>query len=144
MTIIIVQCRLDSTRLPRKALLPLGGRPLVAWTLAAMKRVPADHYILAVDYDSFQELEPVAKDCGWDIFAGSKEDVLDRFCACATAYECLEPCDIILRATADNPFLFYEAATCLLQEMQRQPVDYLTFAGGIGENSAKQQWRRGF
>lgn len=129
MTIIIVQCRLDSTRLPRKALLPLGGRPLVAWTLAAMKRVPADHYILAVDYDSFQELEPVAKNCGWDIFAGSKEDVLDRFCACATAYECLEPCDIILRATADNPFLFYEAATCLLQEMQRQPVDYLTFTG---------------
>ncbi len=63
MTIIIVQCRLDSTRLPRKALLPLGGRPLVAWTLAAMKRVPAEHYILAVEYDSFQELEPVAKDC---------------------------------------------------------------------------------
>ncbi len=129
MTIIIVQCRLDSSRLPRKALLPLGGRPLVAWTLAAMKRVPADHYILAVDHDSFQELEPVAKDCGWDIFAGAKDDVLERFCACATAYQCLEPSDIILRATADNPFLFYEAATCLLEEMRRQPVDYLTFTG---------------
>ena len=34
MTIIIVQCRLDSSRLPRKALLPLAGRPLVAWGVA--------------------------------------------------------------------------------------------------------------
>lgn len=129
MTIIIVQCRLDSSRLPRKALLPLGGRPLVAWTLAAMKRVPADHYILAVDHDSYQELEPVAKDCGWDIFAGAKDDVLERFCEVAVKYQCLEPADIILRATADNPFLFYEAATCLLEEMKQNPVDYLTFTG---------------
>lgn len=129
MTIIIVQCRLDSSRLPRKALLPLGGRPLVAWTLAALRQVPADHYVLAVDQDSHHELEPVAKDCGWDIFAGSKEDVLERFCAVATFYQCVEPSDIILRGTADNPFLFYEAATLLLEEMKKNPADYLTFAG---------------
>ena len=111
MTIIIVQCRLDSSRLPRKALLPLGGRPLVAWTLASLRQVPADHYVLAVDQDSYHELEPVARDCGWDIFAGPKEDVLERFCDVASFYQCVEPSDIILRGTADNPFLFYEAAT---------------------------------
>lgn len=129
MTIIIVQCRLDSSRLPRKALLPLGGRPLVAWTLASLRQVPADHYVLAVDQDSYHELEPVARDCGWDIFAGPKEDVLERFCDVASFYQCVEPSDIILRGTADNPFLFYEAATLLLEEMKKNPVDYLTFAG---------------
>lgn len=129
MTIVVVQCRLDSTRLPRKALLPLAGRPLVAWTLAAMKRVPADHHILAVDQDSCQELAPMAQECGWEIFAGSKDDVLERFCAVATHYQCLEPSDLILRATADNPFLFHDAAVQLLEEMRRQPCDYITFTG---------------
>lgn len=129
MIIIIVQCRLDSSRLPRKALLPLGGRPLVAWTLAAMGQVPADHHILAVDEDSYQELAPVARECGWDIVAGAKDDVLERFCAVARKYGCVEPSDSVLRATADNPFLFYEAASLLLEEMKRQPVDYLTFTG---------------
>ena len=129
MTIVVVQCRLDSSRLPRKALLPLAGRPLVAWTLAAMKKVPADHHVLAVDQDSYLELSPVALDCGWDIFAGSKDDVLERFCTVATHYRCLEPSDLILRATADNPFLFHEAAVQLLEEMERQPCDYITFTG---------------
>lgn len=127
MTLVVVQCRLDSTRLPRKALLPLAGRPLLSWTLNAMKQVPADHYILAVDNDSLQELSPVAKDCGWDIFGGSKDDVLDRFCSVAAHYDCLDTTDLILRATADNPFLFYEAATQLLQEMKKNPCDYMTF-----------------
>ena len=129
MTIVIVQCRLSSSRLPRKALLPLGGRPLVTWTLEAMHCVPADRYILAVDYDSEQELAPLAADCGWECFAGSRDDVLDRFCAAALYAECVTPGDIIVRATADNPFLFYEAARQLLGEIKRHPCDYITYTG---------------
>lgn len=129
MTIVVVQCRLSSSRLPRKALLPLAGRPLLAWTLAAMGQVPADHHILAVDHESVQELEPIAKDCGWDIFAGDRDDVLGRFCAVAAQYGCVGPTDMILRATADNPFLFHEAAVQLLEEMRRSPCDYLTYVG---------------
>lgn len=129
MTIVVVQCRLSSSRLPRKALLPLAGRPLLAWTLAAMGQVPADRHILAVDHESFQELEPIAKDCGWDIFAGDRDDVLERFCAVADQYGCMGPSDLILRATADNPFLFHEAAVQLLEEMRKNPCDYLTYTG---------------
>ena len=47
MTILVVQCRLSSTRLPGKALLPLGNSTVLDWTLAAMKKVPADEYYLA-------------------------------------------------------------------------------------------------
>ena len=123
MTIVIVQCRLSSTRLPQKALLPLGGKPLVRWTLDAMKKVPAHKYILAVDYDSEALLAPIAYDAGWDIFAGPKEDVLERFCAAAVSVGCCLPTDYIVRATADNPFLFYEAAISLLKEMEKNLLE---------------------
>ena len=36
--VVIVQCRLSSTRLPGKALLPLGGKTILEWTLASMKK----------------------------------------------------------------------------------------------------------
>lgn len=129
MTVVIVQCRLSSTRLPRKALLPLGGKPVLAWTLDAMKQVPADRYILAVDYESEEELKPIATEYGWDCFAGSGDDVLERFCAAAIWADCVLPNDLILRATADNPFLFYESAIQLLKEIKKHPCDYITFTG---------------
>lgn len=129
MTIVIVQCRLSSTRLPQKALLPLGGKPVIAWTLEAMNLVPAKKHILAVDYESEEILAPIAKEYGWECLAGSTEDVLDRFCSIAKKVDCVDPTDIILRATADNPFLFYEAATQLLEEMKKNPCDYITFTG---------------
>ena len=128
-TVLIVQCRLSSTRLPRKALLSLGGRTIIEWVLASMRLVPVDEYYLATDYDSAPELEPIAKKCGWKFFAGSKEDVLDRFCKVIE----LSKADVVVRATADNPFLFYEAAEALVDEYSKrcgtEKIDYITWTG---------------
>lgn len=127
--VLIVQCRLSSTRLPKKALLPLGSKTVLEWVLASMKKVPADKYYLAVDTDSAEELEPIAKKCGFQFFAGSKDDVLDRFCKVIE----LSKADVVIRATADNPFLFYEAAEDLLSEYKDRStsskIDYITWAG---------------
>ena len=104
-TVLIIQCRLSSTRLPRKALLPLGGKCVLEWVLQAMKKVKVDKYYLAVDSESAPELKPFADKYGYDFFAGSKEDVLDRFCKVIEKSKA----DVVIRAPADNPFLFYEA-----------------------------------
>ncbi|MBO6100874.1 MAG: hypothetical protein J6P07_06030 [Spirochaetaceae bacterium] len=80
MTVLVIQSRLSSTRLPEKALLPLGGKPVLAWVFAAMKKVKADRYFLATDYDSEARLKPVAEENGFECFAGPKDDVLRRFC----------------------------------------------------------------
>lgn len=128
-TVVIVQCRLSSTRLPRKALLPLGGKSLLEWTLAAMKKVKADAYFLATDVDSGPELEGIAKAAGYSFYAGSKDDVLDRFVKTIE----LSNADVVVRATADNPFLFHEAASALLDEYRDRegssPVDYISWTG---------------
>ncbi len=128
-TVVIVQCRLSSTRLPRKALLPLGGKTVLEWTLTAMKNVKADAYYLATDTDSEADLVPIAKKCKWELYAGSKNDVLERFCRVIEKSKA----QYVLRATADNPFLFYEAAQELLDDFaartQTSGIDYMTYSG---------------
>lgn len=126
---VIVQCRLSSTRLPGKALKNLGGESVLSWTLDAMKKIPSERYFLACDYDSENSLEKIAKNCGWEIFAGSRDDVLERFCSLVKML--FPECETIVRATADNPFLFYEAAQKSLEEFEENfsDADYFTFTG---------------
>ena len=128
-TVLIVQCRLSSTRLPGKALMELGGKTVLEWNLGAMSKVVADDYYLATDEESFEQLKPYAEKCGFKIFGGSRDDVLDRFCRVIE----LSSADLVVRATADNPFLFYEAANDLVlawkKRSSEEKIDYMTFSG---------------
>lgn len=126
MTVVIIQCRLSSTRLPGKALMNLGGVCTVEWTLSAMKKIKADRYFLACDIDSEKALRPLAEKNGFELYAGDRDDVLKRFCDVIE----LTGADIVVRATADNPFLFYEAAQECLEEFYSLPdYDYMTYTG---------------
>ena len=125
MTVLIVQSRLSSTRLPEKALLPLGGKPVLAWVFAAMKKVKADRYFLATDYDSEARLKPVAEENGFECFAGPRDDVLRRFCMLIEQTEA----DTVIRVTGDNPFLFYEAANATASRFAELKCDYFTYSG---------------
>ena len=127
---VIVQCRLSSTRLPGKALKDLNGKPVLAYTLAAMRKVKADYYYVATDKDSYNQLLPVCKEYGFECFAGDLNDVLKRFVDLLSQIKT----KTVIRATADNPFLFYEAAeesAALFEEKNNsnQHCDYLTFTG---------------
>ena len=129
MTILVVQCRLSSTRLPGKALLPLGSKTVLDWTLCAMKKVQADDYYLATDKESAGELTPVAERNGFKVFEGPLDDVLERFCLLIEQ----TGADTVIRATADNPFLFYDCANSLVEQYNRRSqtgrCDYITYTG---------------
>ena len=126
---VIVQCRLSSTRLPGKALKELGGKPVLAWVLSSMKKVKADNYFVATDEASYESLLPVCKEYGFECFAGPLNDVLARFTMLLDTIKT----KTVIRATADNPFLFYEAAeesAALFEEKnQKGHCDYLTYSG---------------
>ncbi|MBQ3670362.1 MAG: NTP transferase domain-containing protein, partial [Treponema sp.] len=127
MTILAVQCRLSSSRLPGKALLPLGGKTVLDWTLSAMRKVPADAYYVATDESSYQALLPFCERNGFSVFKGPLEDVLERYCLLIEE----TGADTVIRATADNPFLFYEAAIELCEQYRQRSetskCDYITF-----------------
>ncbi len=127
---VIVQCRLSSTRLPGKALKDLCGKPVLAYVLEAMHKVNADYYYVATDEASYSQLLPVCKEYGFECYAGSLEDVLERFVSLLDTIET----KTVIRATADNPFLFYEAAeesAALFEEKNngKSHCDYLTYSG---------------
>lgn len=128
--VVIVQCRLSSTRLPGKALKKLGDKSILSWTLNAMHKVKADKYFVATDQASYQELLPICQECDFEIFAGDLNDVLKRFVDLLNTIDC----KTVIRATADNPFLFYEAAQDSVEIFEeknkgKEKCDYLTFSG---------------
>ena len=126
---VIVQCRLSSTRLPGKALKDLCGKSLLSRVLSSMHKVKADYYYVATDEASYKELLPVCKENGFECFAGPLDDVLARFTLLLDTIKT----KTVIRATADNPFLFYEAAeesAELFEEKNHKGhCDYLTYSG---------------
>ena len=128
---VVVQARLNSSRLPRKALKPLCGKPLLAYTLDAMRQIPAERYILACDHASAAEFQPIAEQFHYTVISGSETDVLGRFCSVIRQFESsLRPITTIIRATADNPFLFTEAAEASIKRfVELEEPDYFTFTG---------------
>lgn len=127
MTAIILQSRLDSSRLPGKALLALAGEPLVYRVMQALKAVkPAGGLcVLACPEDSCAAFAPFARRAGFELFAGDKYNVLARYAAAARAFGA----DRIIRATGDNPFVFADAAAAIQDEAAKLGADYAAYAG---------------
>ena len=123
MTGVVLQARLDSSRLPGKALLSLGGEPLVTLVMRALKTVSCDCHILACPEDSAHAFSPLAARAGFALVEGSEEDVLSRYCAAIRRFRL----DRVIRATGDNPFVFADAAMSLNHEAG--DADYGAYAG---------------
>lgn len=124
MTALILQARLDSSRLPRKAMLPIGGKPLLFRVMETLKHIHADVFVLACAEDSYQTFKPLAQESGFEIAAGSKDDVLKRYCDVIRMYK---P-DRLIRATGDNPFVFSDAADRLHEDASNLHADYAGYA----------------
>jgi spore coat polysaccharide biosynthesis protein SpsF len=127
MTALILQARLDSSRLPGKAMLPLGGKPLLLRVMEALNTVASPLRILACPEDSLDTFKPLAAISGFEIFAGSKYDVLGRFCSAIRRAGLSE--GRIIRATGDNPFVFADAADTINSEAAALSAAYAGYAG---------------
>jgi len=99
----IIQARLTSTRLPRKILLDLNGKPLLWHVVQRIQQSKnIDHIVLAIpDSPSNDELESFVATMGWAYFRGSENDVLSRYYHAAIQYNA----DIIVRITSDCPLV---------------------------------------
>ncbi len=134
---VVVQARLGSTRLPRKALLPLGGAAVIDQVLDRLALIPADAYILATDAASASAFAPTAAAHGFKLLAGSAEDVLSRYCEAIERYSL----DRVVRATGDNPLVSPELAALLIaDDVADGPADYRAHTGmplGMGVELVK-------
>lgn len=99
--VAIIQARMGSTRLPGKSLMLLAGKPLVYRVLERI--IPArniDKIVLAIpDSQENKVLSKIASDLGIAVFAGSEDDLVDRYYKAAKSFEA----NYVVRIPADNP-----------------------------------------
>ena len=100
--VAIIQARMGSTRLPGKTLMPLLGRPVVAWTVERIRLAKRVDRIVVATTDSVED-DPLAMWCEDSrnyVFRGSEEDVLDRYYQCAVEHLATH----VVRVPGDCPF----------------------------------------
>jgi len=137
-TALVLQARLDSSRLGRKALLLLGDRPIVFRVMEALAFLPCEKKILACPEDSVSAFAPLAEEAGFILVPGPKEDVLARYCLAIRK----SGADRVIRATADNPFVFVDAAGAIESEATELGADYAGYSGlpyGAGVESVASE-----
>ena len=99
-TRVVIQSRLSSSRLPGKALLTIGGMPLVE--LVARRASRSGHEVVVATSEERDDgrIAEHLRSVGVPVVRGPLDDVLGRF-VLATAD--LDPTDRVVRLTGDNP-----------------------------------------
>ncbi|HOV62268.1 MAG TPA: acylneuraminate cytidylyltransferase [Spirochaetia bacterium] len=122
---IFLQVRLSSSRLPRKALLPLKGITVIEHAMLSLKQAHADVYALLTDHESGATLKGLASPLGFEVFEGDPDDVLLRY-ASATEYYGVER---VIRATGDNPLVSAILVDEIVKLHEECNADYSGFLG---------------
>jgi spore coat polysaccharide biosynthesis protein SpsF len=119
---IILQARFASTRLPGKALAPIGARTILEHCLLRLCAGGAARVVLATTTGPEDDaLQDVACRLGVPVFRGDVEDVLGRYAAAASYFR-LDP---VIRATADNPAVDIDAPRRVLSALAATGADYV-------------------
>ena len=95
--------RMKSSRLPRKALLDIEGKPMTLRIIERLRMAKTVNQIIICTstHPDDQVLVDMAKnDWGIEAIAGSELDVLSRLIQAADSFRA----DIVIRITGDNPF----------------------------------------
>jgi len=99
----IVQARIGSSRLPGKTLMDLAGRPLLGHLVDRARRIPGLEAVViaTTDRPDDRAILDFAAAEGLPVYAGSEDDVLDRFQQATRRFDV----SVVVRVTPDCPLL---------------------------------------
>lgn len=120
----IIACRMKSSRLKEKALLPIGGLPSVEFCLRnALKLSLVNQVILAT---STEEQDQILAQHTYSeqvsFYQGHPDDVMQRYVDVCDIHQL----DVVVRITADMPFIDDEICHFLILEHFKSGADYTT------------------
>jgi spore coat polysaccharide biosynthesis protein SpsF len=121
---LVLQARVGSTRLPRKVLLDVRGRPVLVHDVDRMSRIEGvDELVVATTHlPEDDAIVECLSDNGLDVpvFRGSPEDVLDRFYRAAIA----RGYDVIVRVTSDCPLADPRVSALVVRRLLADDLAY--------------------
>jgi glutamate-1-semialdehyde 2,1-aminomutase len=118
----IVQARLGSKRFPKKVLQNLGNYTVVELLLNRLSKSKLINKIIIATTvnEEDKELINFSNKLGYDAYPGSIDDVLDRYYKIAI----IEQSDIIVRITADCPFIDPNLVDKVIEKLINTNSDY--------------------
>ena len=130
---VIIACRLKSSRLKEKALLKIGDLTSVEYCIKNAKKFDSiNHVILATsDLESDAALKNYTYDASVVFHQGHPEDVMKRYLDVVN----LLKIDVVVRVTADMPFIDNEIFSILLAAHFKSGADYTSAVeAAVGTN----------
>ena len=122
-TLIIIQARMGSSRLPNKVLINVAGKPILQHVIDRCKMSIADEVIVATSTNpENDEIEKFCSKIGVSCFRGSENDVLDRYYNAAKEYKA----DVVVRITGDCPLLEPKILNKVIEEFKSGDYDYIS------------------
>ena len=127
--IVVIQVRSDSKRLPRKALLPIAGVPMLVYLIRRLRALPASYKIVVATTENKRDdaIVGLAQQEKVSVVRGEEEDVLSRYMRCVGIF----PCDIVVRITADNPLTDPDVIIRAVEKMAGEDCDYVRAVEGF-------------
>jgi spore coat polysaccharide biosynthesis protein SpsF (cytidylyltransferase family) len=124
---VFIPVRLDSTRLPRKALLEIEGVPAIVHLIERLKLAKQiDEIVLCTSNESTDdELVQVAKSCEIKLCRGSKEDLLQRYHQAVIENDI----DLIVNVDGDDILVDPEQVDLVAAELKKEGVDSVKCEG---------------
>ena len=119
---VIVACRMKSSRLKEKALLHIGDLPSVEFCLRNALKFKGIHKVILASSteDQDQILAKHTFDSKVGFYQGHPEDVMQRYIDVCEAYDL----DVVVRITADMPFVDDEICSFLLDAHFKSGAEY--------------------
>ena len=121
-TVLIIQARMQSSRLPGKVLLPLGEKPMLEWviTRASHSSVISSCMVATTIDEADDRIADWCVQKQIPVYRGSQFDVLDRYYNAALSADA----DYIIRVTADCPLIDPELIDELFAFYQKEQADF--------------------
>jgi len=124
---VFIPVRLDSTRLPRKALLEIAGKPALQYLIERLKLAQSPDVIVictTTDPDD-APLQSIADATGVELFRGNKDDLLERFHAAAEHHQV----DLIINVDGDDLLVDPEQVDAVAQLLEESRADFVKCEG---------------
>lgn len=116
---IIIQARMESTRLPKKVLMDVGGKPLIEFLINRLNELDNINIIVATTKQKADDkITELCTSINIPYFRGSSENVLKRYIECARKFNV----EIIIRICSDSPFVDPAGIFNLLETYNKNPT----------------------
>lgn len=124
MIAVIVQARMGSTRLPEKVMKNIMGKPMLWHVMNRLRHSKKlqDAIIATTDSKEDEVILEFARKNKIKSYAGSEDDVLDRYYQAAKKYSV----KVIVRITADCPLIDPEVVDNLIKQFENGSYDYIS------------------